>query len=100
MGNQISDRDPVKECTYSDSMVSRYQPAPQASAVPLTPYWTALAFGRATFTFSSSGHRGQPCESDDRLSDHRLAEPSILFRKKRRHPGAGRRGPTAPVPTS
>jgi hypothetical protein len=49
--------DPVKECTCSNAIVSRYQPDPQASAGSPARCWTVLAFGGTTSTWRSPASR-------------------------------------------
>jgi hypothetical protein len=92
--------DPVKECTCSNSMVSRYQPVPQAPAASLRraqgKFRPAAGPGRPSVGRHSHGRtpgRGRLCESDEKPSDERMGEPSFLFlaNRNRRHPGAGGR---------
>jgi predicted ATPase with chaperone activity len=65
--------DPVKECTCSNSMVSRYQ---KRISGPL--------LDRIDI------HMDVPRVEYEKLSDERMGEPSILFltSRNRRHPGA------------
>jgi hypothetical protein len=86
--------DPVKECTCSNAMVSRYQ-ADQRRPPDLRP---AAGPRRSLLGQPSAAYIEVPRVEYEKRSDDRLGEPSNLFLKNRRHPGAGGGGERTAAP--